>query len=1017
MRFPLGRLAFFFAAVAAAVVPSTGSTTGATGVAVGTVLAVFTHWDRDVSFNSSNADQPVGKLVAAATDPNSPVLLDSLGVDVSSESLGGIPLGSKFETVGVRTYDARRKRVYTVLTSPPAAAVPTLTLAEFDAKSPGGRPLREAVLPGLDPVVSLGVNEQSGEVYGIRSSDFSLFLMRFQFVGNAASGTWQQIFLSQLGSSLIPQVGVASFAGNGVWGGGVYTFPAFDDGSNATAIVECSTTAAFCTSSPLSAPWVIHGMASDQSGVMVAMATDLSSPSPKIPKIMILQPTVHVVASVDAVAMSNGTVQPNLFSGSRASERSLWAFTLTDFAAQPMNMSTTTGTAGTTVGVPAPIDFETTSILVTVGSLNKSTPGFPDLYVVSRKIVVDSAFAKQVDITPSHVEFTTLFSTVARDDTILGAPTRFHAIASNMGGFVGTLDDGVQMSVVGDIDGDGTRDLAVGSLYDPGNQWLASVWILFLHRNGTVRAQQRISSGVGGFPSVLDRHDFFGTGVSGIGDLNNDGVPDLIVGAQNDDDAGYNHGCVYILFLARDGTVAAYSKISEVEGGFTGTLSNSAFFGGATAGVGDVNSDGIPDVLVTSWTHGVWILHLNRDGTVKSDVHLAPSPYSAFGYGADVDGDGRSDFSVQDLGFDGGRGAVFVVRSSTGYNLTASSRIASGEGGFPNILDPGDEFGRASFLDDIDGDAVPDMLVSAYQDDDGAVNRGAIYLLTLFRNGTVKTHEKISDAAGSFSSVFSSVEGIGRSVSTIGDLNGDGVVDLACGSGSAAWIVFRGSNGTAGTTGIIGATTTTTTHITGTTGATGVTTTTIAPITAVSDGTPSGALGAGGVAAIVLGVMLCFFCVVIVAAVAKGKSSQSSTSSASDEESSSSSSVTPESSSTSSSKEESGAVSSSASDRKSSSRFSAAPESSSDFTSDGNEGQAAAIPQVAQVLCKTCSKSVSGKRVEVNGRVWHPDCFRCANCDAVLKREKGGAKMRHGEFWCSKCVADQSVSRGPGVTN
>ena len=42
--------------------------------------------------------------------------------------------------------------------------------------------------------------------------------------------------------------------------------------------------------------------------------------------------------------------------------------------------------------------------------------------MVSRKIVVDYAFARQADITPSRVELTTLFSTVARDDTVLSAP-------------------------------------------------------------------------------------------------------------------------------------------------------------------------------------------------------------------------------------------------------------------------------------------------------------------------------------------------------------------------------------------------------------------------------------------------------------------------------------------------------------------------------------------------------------------------------------------------------------------
>ena len=46
----------------------------------------------------------------------------------------------------------------------------------------------------------------------------------------------------------------------------------------------------------------------------------------------------------------------------------------------------------------------------------------------------------------------------------------------------------------------------------------------------------------------MNNADYFGISVSGVGDLNQDGILDLAVGASSDDDGGYNRGAVYVLF-------------------------------------------------------------------------------------------------------------------------------------------------------------------------------------------------------------------------------------------------------------------------------------------------------------------------------------------------------------------------------------------------------------------------------------------------------------------------------------
>jgi hypothetical protein len=64
----------------------------------------------------------------------------------------------------------------------------------------------------------------------------------------------------------------------------------------------------------------------------------------------------------------------------------------------------------------------------------------------------------------------------------------------------------------------------------------------------------------------------------------------------------------------------------------------------------------------------------------------------------------------------------------------------------------------------------------AYDDDGGSYFRGAVYVMFLNANGTVKAHQKISDTAGNFLGVLEYGDLFGTSVAAIGDLNGDGVM-------------------------------------------------------------------------------------------------------------------------------------------------------------------------------------------------------------------------------------------------
>ncbi|MCA9024590.1 MAG: FG-GAP repeat protein [Planctomycetaceae bacterium] len=82
-------------------------------------------------------------------------------------------------------------------------------------------------------------------------------------------------------------------------------------------------------------------------------------------------------------------------------------------------------------------------------------------------------------------------------------------------------------------------------------------------------------------------------------------------------------------------------------------------------------------------------------------------------------------------------------------------------------------------LGDLDGDGIADLAVGAYRDDDGGINRGAVYILFMNADGSVRSHQKISDTEGTFSATLEDYNWFGSSLASVGDLDGDGINDLS----------------------------------------------------------------------------------------------------------------------------------------------------------------------------------------------------------------------------------------------
>ena len=393
-------------------------------------------------------------------------------------------------------------------------------------------------------------------------------------------------------------------------------------------------------------------------------------------------------------------------------------------------------------------------------------------------------------------------------------------------------DNFCTIAAMGDIDGDGVVDMAVGAHKDDnGGADAGAIYILFLGTDGTVKDAQKLSMLYGSFNLFysLDAGDKFGISTAALGDLDSDGVTDLAVGAEVDDDGGTGAGAAYVLFLETDGTIKSAQKLSMLYGNFGTfyTLAAGDHFSISVAGLGDVDGDNVADLAVGSFLDGdggveagaVYLLFMETDGVIKTAQKLSMlyGNFNAFytlnagdklGFGlaalGDIDGDGATDIAVGAYKDDDGgvdAGAVYVLFLETNGITHTVQKVSMLYGGFSNfyVLGAGDILGSAiAALSDADGDMVPDVVVSAYHDDDGGTGAGAAYMLFLNSDGNVKTAQKLSMLYGNFNAYYAldASDLFAFSIAALGDLDSDGVVDLAIGTladddgGSAAGAVY-----------------------------------------------------------------------------------------------------------------------------------------------------------------------------------------------------------------------------------
>jgi hypothetical protein len=357
-----------------------------------------------------------------------------------------------------------------------------------------------------------------------------------------------------------------------------------------------------------------------------------------------------------------------------------------------------------------------------------------------------------------------------------GAVFIYHGSANGIGNTPASLLEsnqaegwfGTAVASAGDVNGDGYSDILVGCYtFDNGQNDEGHA---FVYHGG--------AEGIGAnqWAMVTNAHAAaqMGFSVASAGDLNADGYGDIVVGAPFYDSGQASEGVAFVYYGSVSGlNTASYHILEKNQTG--------SYFGGAVAGAGDVNGDGFDDVLVGAkeYTDGllnegaVFVYQGSSTGVKPGDI---PQSLQLDMAGADF---GNSVAGVGDINHDG---YADIAVGAPSYSNTGNIFVFYGsQQGLGNLLSiPGPQinshFGEAvSAAGDVNGDGYADIIAGAWGATNVEQGEGAIYIFH-GAPGAMSTNPVKTIESNQVDARF------GISVSSAGDMNGDGYSDVIAGA-------------------------------------------------------------------------------------------------------------------------------------------------------------------------------------------------------------------------------------------
>jgi Ca2+-binding RTX toxin-like protein len=380
-------------------------------------------------------------------------------------------------------------------------------------------------------------------------------------------------------------------------------------------------------------------------------------------------------------------------------------------------------------------------------------------------------------------------------------------------GDVTTDHAGTSVSSAGDINNDGFDDVIVGAPFgDNGGTNAGEAYVLFGKAGGIGEVDLGSLTLADGF--IIqgdDAGDQLGFSVSSAGDINNDGFDDLIIGAHLGDNGGTDAGEAYVLFGKASGfanidlTALAPAAGFKIQGDLAGDQA-----GFSVSSAGDINGDGRDDLIVGArlGDNGganageAYVIFGKSTGFTNIDLtSLAPAdgfiiqgqdPSDQAGCSVssagDVNGDGYDDLIVgaafSDEGGHLAAGAAYLIfGKASGFANIDLSSLSPSDGFIIQNYDAYDYAGLSvASAGDVNGDGFDDLIVGSPTNFSGAEPGTAFVIFGKASGFTNLDLTALAPADGFAILGDAPIDYAGRSVSSAGDINGDGFDDILVGA-------------------------------------------------------------------------------------------------------------------------------------------------------------------------------------------------------------------------------------------